>query len=88
MPILYLNFYDLPFAQQLPLVWAEGTFIGRRWQAGQVVVLYLLAGGFFCEVYLARGTSWVQQVQPFVTTDTARLEPYTGFIGLNDLLDA
>lgn len=86
MIIFYDAFCVLPLAQQLPLVWKQGTFVARRWDAGQVVVLFLMDGGFLCEVFLTRGASSVQHVRHFVPTDSERLEPYLCYIQLGDLL--
>lgn len=87
MPIVYLNFRVLPLEQQLPMVWAEGTFVARRWKAGQPIALYLMQGHFLCEVYLKQGESSVLKVHAFTTTDTKRLEEYLCYIQLHDLDD-
>ena len=87
MPILHVNFQDLPFEQQLPMVWAEGTFLARRWAAGHALALYLMAGGFLCEVCLTQEQARGPKVRSFVTTDTEQLEKYLCHIQLNDLPD-
>ena len=88
VPTSYYAFLTLPFEQQLPLVWSEGSFLARRWEEEDAVALYLMDGGFFCEVYLEQEEYSVLEVLAFATTDTERLEPYTYYIQLNDLTDA
>lgn len=87
MPISYFNFRALSFEQQLVLVWAEGTYLTQRWEETDAVALYLMEGGFFCELYLEQIDYSVQQVLHFATTDSARLAEYARYIRLDDLPD-
>ncbi|WP_201980425.1 hypothetical protein [Hymenobacter rubidus] len=86
MPTSYSTFCALPHIQQVPLVWAEGTFIARRWEEEDGVSLYHMDGGFFCEVYLNPDSLEILQVQAF-TTDSERLEDYACYVTLDDLAD-
>jgi hypothetical protein len=86
MATSYPAFLTLPFEQQLPLVWSEGRFLAQRSEEEDAVALYLLDGGFFCEVYLEQEHYQVLEVVPFVMTDSERLEHYACYIRLDDLL--
>ncbi|MDF7815176.1 hypothetical protein [Hymenobacter sp. YC55] len=69
MPISYCTFQNLPFEQQLPLVWAEGTLLAKRWQAGLLVALYLMDESFCCEVYQEQNYYTGLRLLPFATPD-------------------
>lgn len=53
MPTSRSAFLLLPREQQVPLARTEGTFLGWRWAADDLIVgLYHLPAGFFCEIQL------------------------------------
>lgn len=84
MPTSYEHFRLLPFAQQLPLVWVEGSFLARRWEEEDAVGLYHMAGGFFAEVYYHGEDNRIVNVDSF--TSSATLEDYSHGIDLRDLI--
>jgi hypothetical protein len=75
MSTSHYAFRALPFLEQLPLVWAEGTFIARRWEEED--------GGFFCEVYLNSESLEILRVRTF--TSSGPLEDYACYVRLDDL---
>jgi hypothetical protein len=83
MPASYAHFRLLPFEQQLPLIWVEGTFLATRWEEEDAVGLYHMAGGFFSEVYYDGEDKRILNVQCF--TSSAFLENYSHGISLGDL---
>jgi hypothetical protein len=83
MPTNYEQFRLLPFAQQLPLLWVEGTYLARRWEEEDAVGLYHMAGGFFAEVYYHGEDNSILNVDCF--TSSAFLEDYAPGINLGDL---
>ncbi|MBF9239502.1 hypothetical protein I2I05_19065 [Hymenobacter sp. BT683] len=85
MATSHYDFRALPFEQQLPLVWVEGTFLARRWEEEDGVSLYHMDGGFFCEVYLEVETYKVVRVRTF--TRMERLEDYACYVNIDDLTE-
>jgi hypothetical protein len=83
MPTSYHVFRLLPFEEQVPLVWTEGTFLARRWEEEDGMGLYHMEGGFFCEVTFELENYTILELKAF--TSTAWLEHYTCYINLNDL---
>lgn len=83
MPTSQATFSALPFLQQIPLVWVEGTFLARRWEEEDGVALYHMKGGFFCELYLNPDTMEMLWLHSF--TSTEHLGNYTDYIQLDDL---
>ena len=83
MPTSHYAFRALPFLEQLPLVWVEGTFIARRWEEEDGVSLYHMDGGFFCEVYLNSESLEILRVRTF--TSSGPLEDYACYVRLDDL---
>jgi hypothetical protein len=83
MPTSHYAFRALPFEQQLPLVWCEGTFLARRWEEEDAVALYHMDGHFFCEVYLEQVNYTVLRLRTF--TSLVYLDDYTPYIRLGDL---
>ncbi len=83
MPTSYETFRLLPFEQQLPLVWVEGTYLARRWEEEDAVGLYHMAGSFFAEVYYSGGDNRMLNVDSF--TSSAFLEDYSHGINLGGL---
>ncbi|WP_210513872.1 hypothetical protein [Hymenobacter terricola] len=69
--------------EQWAAVLSEGTFLARRRAGGNVVALYDLPGGLFCEVYFEAETRAMVRLSSF--TGTAALERYTSSISLADL---
>lgn len=82
MPISHDDFRALPLEQQLALVWQEGTYLARRWEEEDGVLLYHL-GSFFCEVYYDPDTNELLRTHPF--TRAQDLEDYACYITLRDL---
>jgi hypothetical protein len=51
MPLSLRPFANLSLAEQLLVLRQEGTFLAAQAEKDQGILLYQLAGGFFCEVY-------------------------------------
>ncbi|MCA8830505.1 hypothetical protein [Hymenobacter pini] len=85
MPTSHSLFDALPFEQQLALVWEEGRFLARRWEEEDGVSLYLMDGGFFCEVYLELEHYTVLRLESFADS-SERLQDYAAYVRLGDLL--
>ena len=83
MPVGFQQFNLLPPAQQLLRLRGEGTFLAARWEAADAVLLYHLAGGFFCEVYYVPETDAVLRTRCF--SGSEGLAAYTHDISLSDL---
>lgn len=83
MSTTYEQFRLLPFEQQLPLVWVDGSFLAWRWEEEDAVGLYHMAAGFFTEVYYNGEDNSILNVQCF--TNSAFLEDYSHGISLDDL---
>jgi hypothetical protein len=77
------TFRALPFGQQLPLVWTEGTFVAQRWEEEDAVGLYHMEGGFFCEVYLEQEHYTVVRLRTFISSKC--LMDYACNVRLDDL---
>lgn len=86
MPIFYHAFCVLPFKEQLPLVWMEGSLLAQRWEEQDTMGLYHMDGGFFCELTYNQELNAVSEIYPFLDTDW--LEHYTCSIDLNDLINS
>lgn len=83
MPTSYEHFCLLPFEQQLPLVWTEGTLLAKRWEEEDAVGLYYLLGSFFCEVYYEPANYDILRIRCFTSSEC--LEDYTHNISLGAL---
>jgi hypothetical protein len=60
------QFNQLPYEQQLALVYAEGGYVATRWQkVYETVQLYQLPGRFFVELTYDTETNEVQYLAAF-----------------------
>lgn len=75
MSIDHFAFCELPLAQQLPLVWQQGTFLAARLVEQQLRTLYHLHT-FFCELHYDATGKRVLAIRCYPTTR-----------GLDDYLD-
>jgi hypothetical protein len=74
MPLALRPFAELPLAEQLLLLRHEGTFLAAQGEKDQGILLYHLAGGFFCEVYFYPELNTVLHTRCF--TDSEALAAY------------
>jgi hypothetical protein len=51
MPLALRPFANLSLTEQILVLRQEGTFLAAQGEKDQGILLYQLAGGFFCEVY-------------------------------------
>ena len=82
------EFNQLPYARQLAHVFAEGSYIARRWDdVHQAVKLYQLSGGFFVEVNYDVDRNEITHLFAFEAgSEDDRLEDYAMFVKLPDWL--
>lgn len=74
MPLALCSFANLSLAEQLLLVRQEGTFLAAQGKKDQGILLYHLAGGFFCEIYYYPEQNTVLHTRCF--TNNAALTNY------------
>ncbi len=84
--VTLVQFNGLPDEQPLALVYAEGAYVGTRWQEGYEAVLsYQMPGRFFVELTYDTGTNEVQYLFAFEAGgEDDRLPDYTLFVKLPD----
>ncbi|RYZ00679.1 MAG: hypothetical protein EOO11_00710 [Chitinophagaceae bacterium] len=70
-------------AEQLDLLYEEGTYIGKRKVGGQVRILYQIEG-FYVEVYYTKYRCVAEKLVCF--RSTIPLEPYLEFIDVEHLV--
>ena len=84
----FYQFKQLPYETQLATVYAEGTYIARRWDdVHQAVMLYQLPGGLFAELNYDVNDSKVTHLFAFEAgSEDDRLPDYAAFVKLPDWL--
>jgi hypothetical protein len=70
MPLALRPFANLSLAEQLLLLRQEGTFLAAQGVRDQAILLYHLAGGFFCEVYFYPELNTVLHTRCFTNSGT------------------
>ncbi len=75
------EFQLLSERDQLDLLHAEGTYIGKRREGEQPVLLFQLEG-FYVEIVYQKHRSQILQMRSFTTT--SRLEPYLNQIDITE----
>jgi hypothetical protein len=78
------EFQLLPQAEQLDLLYVEGTYIGKRREGTQVRILYQLEG-FYVEVQYRQYRRIAEKLNCF--RSTALLDPYLDLIDVENLVN-
>ena len=77
------KFQVLSEQDQLPAVYAAGTFVARRWQqVDEAVRLYRMPGGFFAELTYHTTRRQVLYPGSFEDDEPDKLEDYALFVRL------
>jgi len=67
--------------EQLDILHAEGTYIGKRKEGKTSILLYQLEG-FYVEIFYQKHRSQIQSIRSF--TSTIPLEPYLNQIDITE----
>ena len=80
------TFQNLAFEDQVTAVWEHGKYIATRFEEEDIVGLYLMADGFFVELFYDEvANHMVERTRPFPTDDHGSLEDYAAYVRLDDL---
>jgi len=77
------EFSRLPEKEKVAMLYEHGVYIGKRRQAGTVVLLYQL-DGFYAEVFYQHYRRVIDRISCF--SGTARLDPYLAEINVGYLV--
>ncbi len=78
------DFRNLEAKQQVDLLYAKGSYLGKRQADTFVVVLYQL-DAFYVEIYYKKYRRHIQRIQCFQSTQF--LDPYLQQINLHELVN-
>ena len=80
-------FLSLAFEDQVTAVWEHGRYIATRFEEEDTVGLYLMADGFFVELFYDEvANHMVERTRPFRADDHDSLEDYAAYVRLDDLM--